>query len=184
MNRIKEIREARGLSVAQLAARMGTTPQTVWRLQKEPDLEDIRLHWIAKLTGALGCTAADLIIQGLPRTSDVEPTTGTVPGHAGLKKRGVVFYRVVSDVLNEAGIAKGATIAVDRTTTSISEKKPGDAVVTRVANSGILLLRQFIPPALLTTNQVGPYAVTLKLTDPSVTLEIVGVVLQNGDVAR
>lgn len=180
MNRIKEIREARGLTVAQLAARMGTTPQTIWRLQQSTDIEDIRLHWIAKLTGALNCTAADLVVQGIPSVSDVEPITGTVPGYTGLKKRGVVFYRVVSDVLSEAGIVRGATIAVDQTSTSISEKKPGDAVVTRVMNSGILLLRQYLPPSLLTTNQIGSYAVTIKLTDPSVQIEIIGVVLANG----
>lgn len=177
MNRIEELRKARNLSGPQLGALMGTSRQTVYKLQSG---KMKYAGWIDRLTGALNCTADDLRVDGVPLTPDVEPVAAQVTGYAGLKRRGISFYRVVSDVLNEAGIVKGGTVAVDQSTNQISEINPGDAIVIRVPKMSILLLRQFIPPFLLTTNQIGPYNTTLKLNDLSIAPELVGVVLPNG----
>jgi transcriptional regulator with XRE-family HTH domain len=60
-NRIKEFRTAQGLTVSELAARVGTTSATVSRL--EGGTRGLDLDWMRRIALALGVRAADLIVD-------------------------------------------------------------------------------------------------------------------------
>ena len=59
--RIREFRKLRGLTLLQLAEKIGTTPQTVQRL--ETDNMTVSLHWLDKISAALTVDPADLISE-------------------------------------------------------------------------------------------------------------------------
>lgn len=59
MNRIKEIREAKNLTLEQLAEKIGTSYQQIQKLEaKEPD--KLKIGWLNKLADALQCAPEDL----------------------------------------------------------------------------------------------------------------------------
>src|SRR5262245_56748691 len=59
MNRIRELREARGMTGEQLARAIGTTSATIYKLERG----DRRLtaDWMEKIAAVLRCTIADLV---------------------------------------------------------------------------------------------------------------------------
>ncbi len=57
---IRDFRKARGLTLTQLAGLIGTTPQTVQRL--EADTMTLSLDWLEKIARALGTQPASLLI--------------------------------------------------------------------------------------------------------------------------
>lgn len=58
-NKLKELREARGLSQAALGAKVGTSAAQINRLEK--GLRKLTIDWILRLTEALGTTAEELV---------------------------------------------------------------------------------------------------------------------------
>jgi transcriptional regulator with XRE-family HTH domain len=67
--RIREVRRARRLTLQDVAARCNppTTPQTIGRL--ETGTRTVSMRWLARIAGALGVEAADLV--SLPEREDV-----------------------------------------------------------------------------------------------------------------
>ncbi len=63
--RIREFRKARNMTLKQLADKIGTTPQTVQRL--ETDNMTVSTSWLEKIAGAFGIEAADLIGRTMGR---------------------------------------------------------------------------------------------------------------------
>ena len=59
--RIREAREARGLSVADLMRRSGMAPGQIAKLEKRD--ADPRVSTVARIADALGCSVAELIGQ-------------------------------------------------------------------------------------------------------------------------
>lgn len=57
--RIREIREARGLSQSELAEKSGITRATIWRLETG-EKEETTTKTLLKIADALGVTVADL----------------------------------------------------------------------------------------------------------------------------
>lgn len=177
MNRIREFREERRLSRRELGELMGASYKTVERLEETE--RAISTKWLAKLAEIFDCSMADLLVGGI--TAETEPDAAlAVPGpgaprvSAAAMRRGRL-YCVLTDVLAETGLRIGHHILVDETESAISERRAGDTLLLRVKTPNILILRQFIPPALLTTNRFGPHNTTLKLYDRTVGLGIVGV---------
>ncbi len=175
MNRIEEMRERAGISRADLAEKISADVSSISKIENGK----MRLNqkWLERLSEAIGCTIADLLVSGMPNVSDVAPVA-TPPRRSS---RGLADYIVGSQVLLEAGIEAGSTITVDRTPDAIASRRPGDVLLVRVdasstdPSAGRLLLRQFMPPALLTTNRNGPFNTTLSLNDRSVPLVVVGI---------
>ncbi|MCA3264945.1 MAG: helix-turn-helix domain-containing protein, partial [Azospirillum sp.] len=67
-NRIKDLREAQGLSQDELAKRVGTTRQQIFRLEKnQRRLSDV---WIERLARALDCAPAEFLSPGVSRASE------------------------------------------------------------------------------------------------------------------
>lgn len=59
--RIRELRKRRGMTLQQLADRVGTTPQTVQRL--ETGNMTVSMDWLGRFAGAFGIRPADLIAE-------------------------------------------------------------------------------------------------------------------------
>lgn len=181
MNRIEEVREDRGVSRRELAEKLGVTPQTIGRLEKgEMQLTATYLNQIAE---ALECSPGDLLVSGAPITgqNDVEPASdpdGLPPLADLLGQRGIRAYRVLADTLAAIGIRTGSLIWVDETEAAIKARVAGDALIVRLVTPGTLILRQYLPPALVTTNRFGPNNTSMKLDDRTIRSSIVGVVLR------
>jgi transcriptional regulator with XRE-family HTH domain len=67
-NRIKELREARGMTLDQVGEAARTSAQQISRLEKgERRLTDT---WMHRIAGALGVTAADLLANAPPNDGE------------------------------------------------------------------------------------------------------------------
>lgn len=66
-SRIREIRKAKGLTLQEVADRIGTTAQTVGRL--ETGMRTLSINWVNRIAEALDCDAADLL--AIPEGGDL-----------------------------------------------------------------------------------------------------------------
>lgn len=179
-NRIRELRELAGLSMDELAERLGTSRQQVSK--HELGLRRLTIQWLQRYAMALGVTPADIMAAPdlVDPRSEVEPAT--IEGMQQLSRiiasRGLTLYRVVKSRLTDIGISDGAMLTVDSTAAAIAAAKAGDVVVVRLAGTEILLLRQYMPPNTLITHEPGLHNTLMRLDDRSVRIEIVGVVVR------
>lgn len=175
MNRIREIREAAGLSSDQLAERVGTSGAQIRRLESgDRKLTD---GWMARIAEALGCTPADLIANVV--LADIEEDVELVEGDpvaAAVASRGLKVFRVLGRSVINAGLAPGRIITVDTTETGIDGLRIGDIVLVELGPDRTKVLRQFVPPGILLTNRGGAQ-IAINLGDPSAAPAIIGVVL-------
>lgn len=181
MNRIKEIREAAGLTQEELAEKVGTTGNHIWRL--ESGGTKLTHEWMTRLAEALACTPADLIanVVAAEVSAEVEEVEGT-PVSAAIAHRGLHIYRVTQRSVINAGIKPGDIITVDESEQAIAGLKGLEVVLVEIGPDKNKVLRQFVPPNLLITNRGGAN-LAISLEDPTVNPEIVGVVLPQGPPA-
>lgn len=180
-NRIRELRELAGLSMDELAERLGTSRQQVSK--HEHGQRRLTIQWLQRYAMALGVTPADIMAApdlADPR-SEVEPATieGMQQLSRAIASRGLALYRVLKSRLTDIGIADGAMLTVDSTAAAIAAARAGDAVVVRLVDTEILLLRQYVPPNLLVTHEPGSHNTIMRLDDRSVRVELVGVVMRD-----
>ena len=173
INRIREFRAVRGLSMDKLAALVGTTGAQISRLENG----DCRLtvEWMRRLAVALNISPADLIANTTALAEDVVPADigafGKAAADAG---RGVKFWQVTGASVARAGCAPGEIIAANHTPPVLAEIANGAIVIVEMA--GALVLRQWLRPDLLVTNRTGGNVV-ISTDDPTVKARIVEVVL-------
>lgn len=165
-----------GLSAEQLAERVGTSQKQIYRLENgERRLTD---GWMGRIAKALHCSTTDLLSPGASAgvDSDVEPYTPK--GEAGrvadtLQSLGFQLYKVTGESLSEVGFSVGDMVTVspeDR------EFKNLDVVLVEMGlidSRKVLVLRQYIEPGLLITNQPGAN-LAVRLDDPVVKPRIIG----------
>jgi transcriptional regulator with XRE-family HTH domain len=164
MNRIRELREARGLSQAALAAKVGTTQPTIDRLEKG----DRRLteDWMRKIADALAVSPADLILAPTVTEFREEATAYRPPEMehllAQLDMAGKVFMTITSDSVLNLGIKPGDVRLFDASQTATDAVRTGDVVIAQLYHpepnvlEAVSVVRQFIAPGLLVTNRPGP----------------------------
>jgi transcriptional regulator with XRE-family HTH domain len=176
MNRIKEIREAAGLTQEGLAELVGTTGNHIWRL--ESGNTQLTQQWMTLLAEALHCHPADLMknVVAAETALEIEPAAGN-PVVASIAVKGLKVYRVIERSVINLGIAPGDTITVDES--EPVEPRALDVVVVEVGEKRNRVLRQFVPPSMLVTNRGGAN-LAIDLKDPTVTPKIVGIVLRPG----
>lgn len=180
MNRIQELREAAGLTQDELGQRVGSDAQMVGRHERGE--RKLTLQWMARYAMALGVTPAEI----MGAADIIEPTTeveaATIDGMPGVSEaialRGLKLYRVIRSQVSDAGIATDSLITVDTTPEAIGRATAGDLVLLRVGTSEVLLLRQFVPPALVMTNMPGPRNTIMRMDDRSSPLDMIGVVIR------
>jgi transcriptional regulator with XRE-family HTH domain len=179
MNRIKEIRERQGLSQAKLGALVGTSQAEISRLENEE--RELTESWMRRIAVALGVHPADLIAAA-ELTDDVEPYFPSADADlaAPLRKHGLAYWRVKTDVVSLTGINRDAIVLVDASEESIAARKSGDILLIQATQVGedkrtVRVLRQFIEPMSLMTNRPGRNAI-FGLDETDFGVEIKGVV--------
>lgn len=93
-SRIREIRKAKGMTLQQVADKIGTTAQTIGRL--ETGMRTLSIRWVNRIAEALGCDPGELL--ALPEGGDV-PVIGNVGtnGHVESGPPETIIWRVSDD---------------------------------------------------------------------------------------
>lgn len=99
-----------------------------------------------------------------------------------LRQRHIVSYAVLTDALSAHGIAAGDAVLVDTSEEAVRSLRTGDMVLAEVTDRAnpettCTVLREFIAPALLTTNRPGTNH-AFRTDDEGLAVRIVGVVIQ------
>ena len=165
-HRIRELREARGLSQELLGSKIGRSKSVISRLEDGSTRLDIEIA--NKIAKALGATIAEVldIDSGMPAVPggfsepEVAPYTATLT--ADPLKRLETTHRylveVRSDGLSNLGIMRGDLALIDNSAEACKTVKPLAIVRAQYhpdpekPSLAVPLLRQFVPPSLLITN--------------------------------
>lgn len=182
MNRIREIRESVHLTQEELADLVGTTGNTISRL--ELGEQQLTQHWMQLLSEKLGCRPADLIANVVLLETEgevVDEPQNPIAARA-MAAKSMHIYRVTGRSVAEAegGPKPGDIITVDQSKEAIAALKGMDIVLVTIGKKRSLALRQFIPPNKLITNRDGA-DINIRLGDPTVLPEIIGVVVGVSD---
>lgn len=179
MNRIREYREAAGLTQEQLAELADTSANHVWRL--ENGKSKLTHEWMVRFAEALKVRPADLISNMVAAevAPDVAPVDGKDPIVSAIAQRGLHVYRVVGPSMTKVGIKEGDVITVDESPSAVAKMVALDVVLVEIGPDRSKVLRQFLPPDSLTTNRGGANLI-IGLDDKTVEPAIVGVVIRGG----
>ena len=155
-SRIKRLRLERGLTLADLADKVGLSEGHMSRV--EAGTRGLRFAKLDRLARALGVPVTDLVAaEEVAFTPDLEayhPPKGSVVAKA-LASSTQRMFRVLSGVLSELDLRENALIVADIDEKAVKAVGSGSVVVVSMASKEsdpILLLRQFIAPYLLITN--------------------------------
>ncbi len=181
-NRIRALREAAGISSEKLGEMCGTSGATIRRI--ETGNQQLTLDWMRTIAQQLKVWPSDLISSALVANiiDEVEPVlpdelSGSL---RALASRGFQFYRVVADTLEAAGIEAGQIITLDASVT-IDALRAGDCIVARLTREGhppALVVRQFVPPGLLTTNRSGINS-AIQINTNSALVDVAGLIIRD-----
>jgi transcriptional regulator with XRE-family HTH domain len=177
MNRLREIRELRGMTQQEAADALGTTSTHISRLENERS--DLTHKWLVRFAKLYRVRPQDLI-QNVEVTEEciqeVEAMPATDPVFAAIARRGMRVYKVTESAVEGAGIRTGDVITVDESKAAVTNVQLGDVVLVAVGKARKKVLRQFVPPAMIITNRPDAGAnQAVTMSDPTVAPEIVGV---------
>ena len=174
-NRIRELREAAGLSLQELADRISQItgePANRSQLSRlELGKRKLTVNWMRVIAAALNRDPSELLHTAAlarVRTEVVDPPADLAPLARMAEVFGGRLYRVMRSAVPACGILDGDLILVKP-----GEPKPLDLVLAKFDED--LVVRQFVPPALLITNQAGENP-GVRLDDRSVRVVIIGIV--------
>ncbi len=166
--RIRQLRLERGLSLAELAQRIGVSQGHLSRV--EAGLRGLRYNKMQLLARTLGVPVAEILTsQVLGYVADLapyRPPKGSVLETA-LSSSTQKVFKALSDVLSELGITEGDPVIAEMADVTKDGLKSCDAVVAEVIphgeEEGVLLLRQYIAPNLLVTNSFEQNAMPIHM---------------------
>lgn len=176
MNRIKELREAAGLTQEELGERCGTSGTQIWRL--ETGERKLTAEWMVRIGQALGVPPAELISNAIMAelVDEVEPAVmeGWQAVSGAMASQGLMVYRVLGESLVQLGIKPGDLVTVRESQAAIDAVQSLDIVLVQIEDAKVL--RQFVAPNLLITNRPGANIV-ITTEDRSFKPQIVGVAI-------
>ncbi|HRD79056.1 MAG TPA: helix-turn-helix transcriptional regulator [Hyphomicrobiaceae bacterium] len=162
-NRIRELREAKGLSQDELGAKVGTNKFKVSRI--ETGETRLTLDLATKIAAALDVSVAEVLnVQAIPTARGLAEEAVSYVGGEGDPlarladiERNRILYEIKSNALDELGIVAGDIVLIDMSADTVAKVKPLALVIAQVYSGTELLaartvLRQFVPPALLVAN--------------------------------
>lgn len=187
MNRIKEIRDALGVSQNELARRLNTSHRQIAYL--ETGERRLTLGWMGRIASALGVAPQDLITEPVAtalqdEVQQIPPSAMGAVGEA-LEAKHLFLYRVIKDSVQGYGINVGDTLTVEQSDAAITTMKPGDVALVALRGKkepdedARLCLRIFVPPHLFVPYRLGQN-LCVRRDDASVSLNVVGVVVRKG----
>lgn len=186
MNRIREIREGLGVSAEDLAEKLQTTATTIRRL--ETGKRQLTELWMRRIATALNVHPAELLDAAVLAEVCDDVCAESLPDLAhvisALKARKMGFYRVLTDVVSDAGSPQGSLILADHDPESIGRAKTGDLVIAQVEHDthSALVLRVLVQPDLLVTNR-SVSNVAMKMRGDGLRTRLVAVVAPRDDVS-
>jgi transcriptional regulator with XRE-family HTH domain len=157
--KLKRLREARGLSMDKLAAMINREKPLIYRLEK--GYARYNEETLGALAQALGVQPIDLLEDESPKTAAPDEDAAPYAGQGdvdlpsfGENKRP---YVMKTPILDQIGILPGDIIVVDITPERISRLKDGDVVVAQAYDnsepvSARTVVRQYLGPFLLLGN--------------------------------
>ena len=180
-NRIKQLRIEKGLTLGQLAEKVGLSESHLSRV--EAGARGVKLSKLGALAKVLGVPMIELMPQeSFEHASDLvpyAPPKGSAVEKA-LASSSQRMFRVLSGVITELEINENDLIVADCSKEVIAQVESGSPVVAEALNTRTgeksLLLRQFIRPQLLITNSQEQNSVSIHMLRANAT--IVGVVLR------
>jgi transcriptional regulator with XRE-family HTH domain len=161
-NRIREIRELRGISEAELAALVGTSQPQIHRL--ESGARKLTVDWMRRIARSLDCSPADLIAA--PTLEEfADDAVSCIPESmthfsGALASKNLGMFMMASDALEQIGVPRNTTIMVDMSEEAIKNVQTGDVVIAELHDKSHQLksttvIRQYIAPGMLITNRRG-----------------------------
>ncbi len=188
-NRVRELREERGLTAEQLASLVNTTEATISRL--ETGERKLTEDWMRRIARALDVEPADLLELAafVNMDDEVEPYIGLAGGNilSAINAKSLLVLIVSGNQLEDAGIPVGYEAVFDTSEGATKNPRTGDIVllnVTRNADGAkARFIRQFIAPQTFVTNQKGRN-LAMDLYERNFTIEIAGVVQRPEGAAR
>lgn len=184
-NRIKELRDARKMSLEELATAIGdsTTASTIHKL--ETGAMKLTTEWIEKIGRGLGIDPIEVIDDRIQPAGFAENVTRYTPqdAPAAVASRQMrphhARYVVSSNALDELGIMRGDVVECDERPETIAAVATGDIVIANI-DDGVhasTVMRMFVEPAMLITNSRTDNATPINIRTMRAT--IVGVVVES-----
>jgi transcriptional regulator with XRE-family HTH domain len=158
-NRIKQLRLEHGMSLKELADKVGVTDSHLSRA--ENGKRGLQVKKVEQIARIFKVPVAELMnletCASLPDVAPYTPPRGSVLEKAFTSTTQRMF-KVLTNCMSELAITEGDPIIVDTSPLAKTDLHMGDLVVAEVgggeAGAGILVLRQFLEPNLLVTNSV------------------------------
>lgn len=113
-NRIRERRQAAGMTLQDVAEKLGTTAVTVSRWEREP--QRVTLPILDRLAEAIGCSREELLSAGGGTANAVRFNDGIMEAMAayyGVPAENLAVVRVATDTM-EPTMFKGDTCVIDK----------------------------------------------------------------------
>jgi transcriptional regulator with XRE-family HTH domain len=162
-NRIKELREARGWSMFQLAQTVGCSISTINRLEK--GRSELISEWLPKIADAFGVSWSDVVDINVENNNvkqqfaDDAVTFEVQKEHPLFEirlKENAVLWKMRSNVLDALGIMPDDVVVVDISQRARESVHTGDIVIVqaggRKPTKPVTHVRQFVEPDLFITN--------------------------------
>lgn len=177
-NRIEELRTLRGWSQQTLADKIGVSKMAISRYENG---ETLTLDRMQQLAEAFGCSVADVLnfaaLSNLKNEVEAAEMVGSIA--SAMAKKGLRAYTVLESAVDGAGVTAGDIITVDESPAALDDIPTGALVLADVELKGVgatRIIRQYLKPGRLATNREGSN-IMLSIRDPSLRVEIVGVVM-------
>ena len=180
-NRIKQLRIEKGLTLGQLAEKVGLSESHLSRV--EAGVRGVKLSKLGALAKVLGVPMIELMPQ--ERFEHASDLTPYVPPKGSAVEKALAsssqrMFRVLSGVLSELEIKENDLIIADCSKGAIAQVVSGSLVVAESINTGTgeksLLLRQFISPHLLITNSEDQNSISIHMLKAKVS--VLGIVIR------
>jgi transcriptional regulator with XRE-family HTH domain len=162
-NRIKELREQKGWSMRELAARVNATASTINKLEKGRTA--LNIHWMKRLGDAFNVQPEQLLGKG-EFSDEATPYT---PGPAEVAAFSLTdtqfLYEAKTEALSQIGVVPGDILVADASPEEMAKLSSEDVVIAQVYDGmkAVTILRQYIAPSLLITNSSSQNAASINL---------------------
>lgn len=184
-NRIRELREGKGLTQEQLGKLVGRSKYVIGRI--EEGKTPLKVEMARKLADALEVPLPDIFTE--PRVSDFQEEAAPYVSQGesqiirAIRRRNLEPWTIKSDSLEALGIRPGDMRLFDHGQEAVDSVRTGDVVIVQLYDRkdpmlATTVIRQFVAPGLIVTNRKGTN-LAMTLDNPSFEGVIKGVMVDD-----